>query len=104
MGGVGEWMSGQLEWDGVLSKCMCHGWIWGHGSLGGHGHGGRETGTCVIGVCEGADACTQIVDMRAAQEEEKCLAADAGRLTHGRMGLTSSMYVLLQQNRVQLPW
>lgn len=29
------------------------------------------------------DVCVDVVCMYAAQEEEKCLAADAGRLTHG---------------------
>lgn len=39
------------------------------------------------------------VCMYAAQEEEKCLAADAGRLTHGPHG--NLQQVLSQQNRVE---
>lgn len=58
--------------------------------LGGHGHGGRkrEVHAHVVYLSAWAHRHRQSVGMRAAQEEEKCLAADAGRLTHGRMGLT----------------
>lgn len=96
VGGVGEWMSGRPEWDGVLSRCICAmGGYGGMGLGGGHGHGGREregereVHAHVVYLSAWAHVHRQSVGMRAAQEEEKCLAADAGRLTHGRMGLTS---------------
>lgn len=61
---------------------------------------------CVDGC---VDACSRVYMcgcrvwmygwMYAAQEEEKCLAADAGRLTHGPHG--NLQQVLSQQNRVE---
>lgn len=83
---------GAGEWDGVLSRCMS--------AMG--GHGGMGTGTWAWEVRGGmgrprymltrgrgrVDACRSSVPgwvcMYAAQEGEKCLAADAGRLTHGQ--------------------
>lgn len=65
-GSVGEWMSGRLdEWDGVLSRCMYHGWIWVLGDMDmGWGHGGAwegERGTC---LCVDVGAQTHVYILR----------------------------------------
>ena len=78
-----EWASGQVSGMGLCPDACAMGgygaWVLGHG----HGDGGTEgswevhADTCMVGVHTRVYMCV-------AQEEEKCLAADAGRLTHGR--------------------
>lgn len=107
-GSVGEWMSGRLdEWDGVLSRCMCHGWIWGHGYWGTwtwdggtEGHGREREVHAYVWMWAHRRMYTYSAEYVCSTGRGKvsgCRCTTTDTWTHG----TDLHQVLLQQNRVR---